>query len=227
MQADLSTARVMVTGASGRLGRVLIEHLLDTGAVVAGADLAGAPLDHPAFHFMTADVTEEEAVRELVRAAVERLGGLDAVIHTVGMWDAAPLAETSLLDFERMLRVNLTSTLLCFRAAARYWLGEGGRGRLVAIAAMQGLEAGAARQAAYSASKAGVVRLVEATGRELGSRGVTAAAVAPSMILFGDEPPGTAGVPVRRIASLCAYLASEAGAAHNGTVIRAYGTMLG
>jgi NAD(P)-dependent dehydrogenase (short-subunit alcohol dehydrogenase family) len=119
-----------------------------------------------------------------------------------------------------VLSVNLTSTFLCFREGVRHFRRHGG-GRLVALASRQGAEGGVPEQAAYAASKAGVIRLVEATAKEYGGEGISASAVAPSMILFGGQQGK--GVSAERIAGLCAYLASEAGAIHTGTVLRAYG----
>jgi 3-oxoacyl-[acyl-carrier protein] reductase len=227
MSVDLSNQSVLVTGASGRLGRELTAYLLNAGATVVGADIQASDLVPDRLHFIEADVLQEKSVSDLVSSADARVGGIDALVHTVGMWAGGPLAETDRDDFDRMLQVNLTSAFLCFREAVRNWQRNERGGRLVAIASMQGAEGGAAQQAAYSASKAGVIRLVEATAREFSGTGISAAAVAPSMILYGEEAPGTQGVPVARIAEVCAYLATEAGAAHNGTVIRVYGTMLG
>lgn len=102
-------------------------------------------------------------------------------------------------------------------------MNDGG-GRLVAVASGQGADGGVAEQGPYSAAKAGVVRLVEAVAAEQDGR-ITAVAVAPSMILFGGEEPGTRGVSVEAIADLCVYLAGEGGGIHNGEVLRAYGTM--
>jgi NAD(P)-dependent dehydrogenase (short-subunit alcohol dehydrogenase family) len=225
MSPDSHDRFVIVAGASGRLGRALTRHLLDTGATVVGIDAAGIDpaAEHEHFHALTADLTDERGVERVFADAARIAGAPSALIHVVGMWDGKPLVDTSLEDWRRVMDVNLTSAFLCFREALRHFRGHG---RLVAVASKQGTEGGVAQQAAYSASKAGVVRLVEATARELAGTGITAAAVAPSMILFGGEDEGTQGVSVARIAALCTYLSSEVGAEHNGSVIRAFGTML-
>ncbi len=219
--ASLAGKTIVLTGAFGRLGRVLARQLLADGATVAGIDARSAdPVeDSDRLHLFKADLGDEEAVEQVFARVVEEVGPPDALVHTVGMWDGKPFAETALEEWETMLRVNLTSAFLCFREAVRRMDGRGGR--LVGIASRQGLERGAAEQAAYSASKAGVVRLVEAVAAEHGERGITAAAVAPSTILFGGE--GGEGVSAERVAELCAMLCSDAGANHNGEVIRAYG----
>lgn len=220
MTVDLSGKTVILTGAFGRLGRVLTRTLLASGATVAGIDAQSADpvVDSDRLHLFRADLGDEDAVADVFGRIADEVGVPDALVHTVGMWAGTPFAETSLGDWETMLRVNLTSAFLCFREAVRH-MPRGGR--LVGIASKQGADGGVADQAAYSASKAGVVRLVEAVADEHGGR-ITAAAVAPSAILFGGSGEG---VSAERIAALCAYLCSDAGAVHNGAVLRAYGSM--
>lgn len=222
MTTDLSGTSVILTGAFGRLGRVLTRRLLDDGATVAGLDrhTADPVVQSDRLHLFKADVSDEADVDRAFAQAQDAVGPADALIHTVGMWDGQPFAETSLEDWERMLRVNLTSTFLCFRAAVRQMQTNGTGGRLVGIAARQGVARGVAQQAAYSASKAGLVRIVEAVAEEYAGQ-ITAAAVAPSTILFGD---GGDGVSAEHVAGLCAYLCTEGGGVHNGAVLRAYGT---
>lgn len=220
MTVDLSGTTVVLTGAFGRLGRVLTRTLVASGATVAGIDSQSTDpvVDSDRLHLFRADLADESAVADVFDRIESEVGAPDALVHTVGMWAGTPFAETALSDWETMLRVNLTSAFLCFREAVRHMPGGG---RLVGIASKQGADGGVAEQAAYSASKAGVVRLVEAVADEYDGR-ITAAAVAPSAILFGGSGDG---VPAERVADLCAYLCSDAGAAHNGAVLRAYGTL--
>ncbi len=220
MAIDLTGKTVVLTGAFGRLGRVLTRRLLNDGATVAGLDARSADSieNSDRLHLFKADLGDEDAVKEALDQIAEQTGSPDALVHTVGMWNGQPFAETALDDWETMMRVNLTSAFLCFREAVRRMEGRGGR--LVGIASKQGLERGVAEQAAYSASKAGIVRLVEAIAAEYGDQGITAAGVAPSMILFGSEDGD--GVSAERIAELCAMLCSDEGVKHNGEVLRAY-----
>ena len=223
MTPDLSSTSVVVTGAGGRLGRVVVQRFLDAGARVAGLD-ARLPTALPeGVAVFEADLTDEGAVAETFDAAEAAVGPIGALVHTVGMWDGAPFAETSLAAWHRMMDVNLTSLFLSFREAARRMSAHGHGGRLAAIASRQGADEGVAQQAAYSASKAGAVRVVEAVAAEYDGR-ITAAAVAPSTILFGGETEGATGVPVEAVADLCVYLCGPGGTVHNGAVLRAYGT---
>ena len=219
---DLSGRVVVVTGAAGRLGRVVARQLEAAGARVAGLDRAAHDVGAVA---LEADVTDEAAVADALARVADDLGEPDGLVHTVGTWSGTPFAETTLAEWRTVLDVNLTSTFVVFRAVVRRMLGAEQGGRLVALASGQGADKGTAEQAAYSAAKAGVVRLVEAVAAEYRAEDVTAAAVAPSMILFGDEPEDARGVEVDEVARLCVTLCGSAGAVHSGSVLRAYGSM--
>lgn len=222
---SLTNKVVVITGAAGRLGRRLVRRFAEEGAIIGAVVLddeeaASIPFpEHAEGWAFPADVTDEE----LVTACFDQIGRqfttIDALIHTVGAWEAKPFLETSAADLDRMLRLNLTSAFLCFREAAR--LMQGGGGQLVGIASAQGADHGAAEQVGYSAAKAGLVRLVESASAELQGTGITAHAVAPSTLLF-DEPGD--GVPADDIVEICHSLVTGLGPALNGSTIRAYGS---
>lgn len=222
LASGLENTVVVLTGAAGRLGSVTTRKLLEAGATVAAIDvrdIEGLPDGATSF---VADLTDEACVAQTFAQIEEELGPLGGLIHTVGMWGGAPFAETEMAAWDTMLTVNLTTTFLCFREAVGRMNDRGGH--LVAIASGQGADGGVAEQGPYSAAKAGVVRLVESVAAEYDGR-ISAAAVAPSMILFGGEGEDAKGVSVEAVADLCVYLCGEGGAIHNGQVIRAYGTM--
>ncbi len=167
---------------------------------------------------LAANLLDEQSVEGCFASIAQEHGPVRALIHCAGTWAPTPLESTSLSDWESVLRTNLTTAFLCFSAAAKH-MADGGS--LIAFASAQGADAGVARQSAYGAAKAGIVRLVESAALELAPRGITAYAIAPSTILYeGDSGPG---VPAEDLASLCSYLLTPEGRSLSGKVIRAYG----
>lgn len=223
---------VVVTGAAGRLGQRVVDRFARQGATIAAVvrsedEARSIPFPDGAegWAFFPTDVTSEPNVEASFRQIGERFGRIFALVHAVGGWASQPFLETSGDDWERIVQMNLTSSFLCFREAAR--LMQGGTGRIIGIAARQGADQGRGGEAAYSAAKAGVVRLVEAVAAELEGSGITAHALAPSTILYGGEGDDARGVPAERLAELCLYLCSPAAEALNGATIRAYGSAVG
>ncbi len=216
---------VVVTGATGRLGGRVMEGLARHGAILAAvsrdADAVTLPEGAQGRAF-SADVTREADVAACFAQIADAFGHADALVHTVGTWDGRPFLDTSLDDWDRLVRLNLTSAFLCFREAARRMQGRSGR--LIGIASGQGADRGRAQQGAYSAAKAGLIRLVEAVAEEFAGTGLTAHAIAPSMILF-DADSDAQGVSAGHLVELAVYLCSPAGAALNGATLRAYGTL--
>ncbi len=217
MEGILNDHVVLITGASGRLGKVVTTSFENAGARVVRAETGEGD---------SVDLTDERAVEAFFSTLQSGGLRLDAVVHTVGMWDGRPLTGTDLEHWKLVMDVNLTSTFLVFREALRLHERIGGDHdlRLIAFASGQGADRGRSKQAAYSAGKAGVVRLVESVAEEYADRNVSAHAIAPSMILF-EGMEDQKGIPVQDLANLCMLLAGSAGEALNGAVIRAYGTL--
>lgn len=221
---------VVISGADGRLGSQLVAGFKERGyrvvALTRGAAVDGA-------HQITVDVTDESSVQKAFAEVMDTQGHMDVVIQTVGGWGMSPFTETSLAEWRSMIELNLTSTFLCFREAVRHMTGretadaQHGAGRLIAISSRQGAVQGAAQQAAYSAAKAGVVRLVEAVAAEFAPGGPTAHVLAPSTILFDEDTDAARasgdGVPVADLVETCLFLSSPAGASLNGATLTAFG----
>lgn len=223
--SSLTNKVVVITGAAGRLGRRVVTRFAEEGATIAAVvrsdeEARSIPFPEQAEGWaFPADVTDEKLVEACFQQIEQQFTTIDALIHTVGAWEARPFLDTSAAEFDRLMTLNLTSAFLCFREAARLMEGRGGP--LIAIASMQGADRGAAEQAAYSASKAGVIRLAETAAAELKDRGVTAHAIVPSTILYGDEGEG---VHVDDLVEICHSLVTRTSVALNGSTIRAYGS---
>ena len=215
---DLTDRIVIVTGASGRLGRVVVRAMVEKGARVAALDREAPARLPDRARGWEANLTDEADVARVFGEVADEMGTPWALVHTVGTWDGGPLAETTLNAWRSVLDLNLTSAFLCVREVVRHM----DAGRIIGIASRQGVDRAPAQQAAYAASKAGVMRLIEAASAE--HEGIAAVSIAPSTILFGGEEEGAAGVTAEALAEMCVRLAGDAGAVHDGSVLRAYGT---
>ena len=184
----LAGRRALVTGAARGIGLATARRFCEEGAAVAMSDVL-AELDdaveglkasgHDAVS-VPFDVTDEAAVERGVAEARDRLGGLDTLVANAGVFLDAPLVETELAEFRRVIEINLVGVFLCLRAAGRLF-SEQGYGTVLATASQAGRH-GYAGLGAYCASKFGVVALVESLAKELGRHGVRVCCVAPGMI---------------------------------------------
>ena len=208
--SHLQDKTVVITGASGRLGQRLVARFEELGACVVAIGRVDTTQ-------LVLDLTKEAEVTDVFARIKHQYGRIDVLVHAVGMWNEWPLLDTRLEDWERMMRVNLTSSFLCFREAARHMLPA--RGTLIGICARSGLEAALARGGAYAASKAGLLRLVEAVAAEYPV--LRTYALAPSIIRYGKST-GT-GVHADDLIELAIQLCSESAAALSGTALQAYG----
>ena len=212
----------VVTGAAGRLGRALGAELNRRGIPVAAIVRSPSEAsDITGMQPFVCDMTDEASVVATFLRVREEMGPIGHCVHAIGAWDMKPILETTLAGWRQLLDVNLTTAFLCIREAVRHMAHEG-TGGIVAIASRQGADRAPTGQAAYSASKAGLIRLAEAVADEHGPHGLTIRVVAPSTILFDGD--SGAGIPVVDLARLCVDLTDPRHAAPNGSVTRAYGT---
>ena len=220
----------LVTGAAGNLGRAVATTLAARGYRVAALDRAAAPLEalvtglaDPTAHLVLPgfDLMDAAACEAAMAALMARYGRIDAVAHTVGGFAAAAIAEPA--PWELMFKLNLLSTANIFGAALAR-MRPLGRGSLVAIGAMAALKSPAGL-AAYSASKAGVLRLVEAYAEELKPSGLRVNAVLPGTI---DTPQNRAAMPdadaslwvqPEQLAEAIAFLLSDAASGITGALL--------
>jgi NAD(P)-dependent dehydrogenase (short-subunit alcohol dehydrogenase family) len=183
----LSGRRALVTGAARGIGFATARRFCEHGASVALCDVGelDGPVNeltgqgHTAFA-MRFDVADEDAVEAGVAEAGKRLGGLDVLVANAGIVRFVPALDTSLELWRRILDVNLTGVFLCLRAAGRVFR-EQGHGVLLATSSQAGLH-GYRGEAAYCASKFGVVGLVEVMAKELAPHGVRVNCVAPGTV---------------------------------------------
>ncbi|AQA02467.1 3-oxoacyl-ACP reductase [Mycobacterium sp. MS1601] len=180
------TDRVAVlTGADGGLGRAVAQRLAKDGfSLVLGYHPGSAAPDVAEALTVPADVTSETDVAQLMSAAVQEFGRIDALVTLAGVMEQTFLPELDLATWNQTIAVNLTGTFLCVKAAAEELAKTGGA--VVTIGSQIGY-VGGINCAAYTASKAGVGGLTRALARELGPA-VRVNCVAPGPI----ETPMTA-----------------------------------
>lgn len=187
---DLSGRVAVVTGAGTGLGVVFAEALAEAGAQVVCAGLHLEPVQRTAGRLeaigrealaIQVDVTDEAAVSDMVRQAVERFGQLDILVNNAGIAVVGPPEELSLPDWQRVLDVNLTGVFLCAREAARAMLTAGTGGRIVNIASILGaVGSQPAPAAAYAATKGAVVNLTRDLAVHWAPQGILVNAIGPA-----------------------------------------------
>ena len=155
---------VVVTGGTKGIGKAVADRFAAAGDRVeaVGRDLL--------------DVTDEE----LVTRFFAEVGPVDVLVNNAGIASSAPLARTTLADWQAHLDVNATGAFLCTRAVLGGMI-ERGDGRIVTVASTAG-RAGARYTAAYAASKHAAIGLMRATAAEVAGTGVTANAVCPTWV---------------------------------------------
>ena len=231
----------VVTGAARGIGRTVAERYLAAGASVALADVAAAEataaeLDgrHPGKVLgVTADVTDPASVQELRRQVVELFGGVDVVVANAGILLLKPALEIGLDEWRRVLDVNLTGAFVTCQELGKQLVEQGRGGRIILSSSLFGLRGGK-ENAAYSASKFGMIGLMQCLAAELAPQAITVNAVCPGQVdtpmmqqLFADRaalsgrtPSDVEGdvlstIPLRRLASpdeiadVYVYLASS------------------
>jgi NAD(P)-dependent dehydrogenase (short-subunit alcohol dehydrogenase family) len=177
--------RAIVTGGASGFGLEIARRLVEAGARVAAVDLSEAALAQAhqelgdALLPIRSDVRHGHHVRDAVERAASAFGGLDTVVVSAGVIHIKPLAEVTESDWDTTLDVNLKGAFLTMQATAPHLVAAGhGRGRIVAISSDAG-KRGFSWIAAYTASKFGLIGLVESVAVELAEHGVTVNAVCP------------------------------------------------
>lgn len=179
----------LVTGGGRGIGAAIAERLGAEGARVAVTARSRDQVEAVAEGLrergvealaLACDVTGEAAVERMVRAAEAGLGPVDVLVNNAGSAMSAPIARTSLDDWNRLFAVNATAAFLCLRAVIE-GMAARGYGRVVNVASVAGL-GGARYVAAYAASKHALIGLTRVAAAEVAARGVTVNAVCPGFV---------------------------------------------
>ena len=215
---------VVVTGASGALGRVVAEAALARGARVAGLDHAPSQIPATAnrIELGGVDLSDAAEAKKAIDAVVAHFGRLDALINIAGGFAFEAVAEGDPRTWQHMYALNVLTALNASRAAIPH-LAASASARIVNVGAIGALQAGAG-MGAYAASKAGVHRLTEALAAEWKGK-ITVNAVLPSII---DTAANRASMPKadfakwvtpQELAEVILFLVSDAASAVTGALL--------
>ncbi len=168
----------IVTGAASGIGKATVALFAAEGAVVIAADVASSE------GVIAADAGREEDVRGLIDIAGREHGGLDIFFANAGISGGlASIFEQTPEDWQEILRVNLIGPFLAIKHSAPVMKERGG-GSIIATASVAGIRAGAGGPA-YSASKSGVISLVEVAATQLCGANIRVNAICPGLIETG------------------------------------------
>lgn len=179
----------LVTGAASGIGWAVSQQLALGGANVILADLNESAAETKAIQLqdngfrataMGADVSSPSSVSLLLERIVDAHGAPHILVHSAGIGMERSFLETTLEEWERILRVDLTGTFILSQAVARH-MCTAGYGRIVLLASTAGLRGGTGR-AAYGSAKGGVIALTKVMAVELAPFNITVNALAPGAI---------------------------------------------
>ena len=244
---NLSGRVALVTGASQGIGQACALKLAEAGAAVALAARNREKLGEVAAKISAAggksavfqlDVSDEEQIKAVVKAAITELGKIDILVNNAGITRDQLVMRMKRADWDAVMNTNLTSGYLCIQQVIPGMLKQRW-GRIINVTSVFG-QIGQAGQANYAASKAGLIGLTMAIAREVGSRNITCNAVAPGFIATAmtDVLPedikqtGLKAIPLGRIgttedvAGAVRFLASEEASYITGHVLNVNGGML-
>ena len=245
---SLSGRVAIVTGAARGIGKAIATTLAERGADVVVVDLRKEMAEETASEIaaqtgqdviaLNADVSNQESVKAMIKAALDKFGKVDILVNNAGITRDGLIMRMSEADFDMVIGINLKGAFNCAQALVRPMM-KAHYGRIINISSVSGIT-GQAGQTNYSSSKAGLIGFTKALAKEVGSRNITVNAVAPGFIetVLTHElpeeirdislkltPMGRFGQP-QDIANAVAFLAAEESSFITGVTLQVDGGML-
>lgn len=182
----LAGKAALITGAARGIGLEFARAYIAEGAKVTLADInaeavktAAASLGPQAIAVQM-DVTRQDSIDAGFETAVAAMGQLDILVNNAALFSAAPIAEITRTDYDKLFAVNVAGTLFCMQAAARHMIPRG-RGAIINMASQAGRR-GESLVAVYCATKAAVISLTQSAGLNLIQHGINVNAIAPGVV---------------------------------------------
>ena len=240
---QLSGRTALITGASGGIGSAIAKNLSQQGAHVILHGTRAGRLEELASEIgtnvsvVTANLSDREAVGGLVSEAAKATGAIDILVNNAGITRDNLFMRMKDEEWDDVLEVNLTSSMLLCRSAIRAMM-KARWGRIISISSIVGVT-GNPGQTNYAASKAGMIGFSKSLAAEVASRSITVNVVAPGFIetpmtdeltdeqkqkLLGNVPAGRLGSS-QEVAAAVSFLASEEAAYMTGATLHVNGGM--
>lgn len=183
----LAGKTALITGAARGIGFEFARAYIAEGATVALADINAAALEKavaelgPKAHAVQMDVTSQDSIDAGFAAAIAKMGKLDILVNNAALFTAAPIAEITRADYDKLFAVNVAGTLFCLQAAAKHMIARGEGGKIINMASQAGRR-GESLVAVYCATKAAVISLTQSAGLNLIAHGINVNAIAPGVV---------------------------------------------
>jgi 3-oxoacyl-[acyl-carrier protein] reductase len=243
----LKGKKAIVTGGARGIGKEIVMDFLREGANVIFIDLTpsdaltemeqAANAGGAVVSFRAGDVSDPATITALLEQIITEAGNIDILVNNAGITRDGLIFRMPVEQWEKVLKINLTSAFLCSQVVARHMIKQR-RGSIINMASIVGV-GGNAGQANYAASKAGLIGLTRSLAKEAGGRGVRVNAVAPGYIdtdmtralpeqarqafltQVSLQRPGTPA----EVARVVTFLASDMASYVSGDVLRVDGCM--
>jgi len=239
----------IVTGGAKGIGKSVSERLASEGAIVVIVDIDVTSGEELAKKLnretkencvaVMGDIAKEDGVAKVVRQTIDNFAKVDILVNNAGGSLGAPMIflDLSITDWDKVVALNLRGTFLCVKEVLPH-MKQRQYGRIVNVSSLAGRSRSYFGNAAYAASKAGIIGLTRHISKELGGYGITINAVTPGFTISGDRvraywdkkteqekkdflrdfPLGRPGEPEEQAAAI-AFLCSDDASYINGAVL--------